>query len=164
MADVVQKKKEEIVKENEYIESVIISKYKKEKDDSKVKIFEFEVRCAELKREVESQREFWYYEVDEIFNKVLIKIKFMIDKYIIVLKIYQFKFSSMILNIYYTIEQNKEILKIKYIFIVIDYKFKFYEFQEIFFVIGIIIYELIIVTDKGREFMIELGDYRVSLI
>lgn len=163
MADVVQRKKEEIAKENEHIESVIIPKYKKEKDDSKMKISESEVRCAELKKEVESQRELWHHEVDEIFDKVFTKIKFMTDKHIAALKIHQSKLRSMIPNIYHTIEQNKEILKTKHTSTVTDHKSKLHEFQEIPPVIGITIHELTTVTDKGRELMIELGDYRASL-
>lgn len=66
-------------------------------------------------------------------------------------------------NIYHTIEQNKEILKTKHTSTVTDHKSKLHEFQEIPPVIGITIHELTTVTDKGRELMIELGDYRASL-
>lgn len=163
MADVVQRKKEEIAKENEHIESVIIPKYKKEKDDSKMKISESEERCVELKKEVESQRELWHHEVDEIFDKVLTKIKFMTNKHIAALKIHQSKLRSMIPNIYHTIKQNEEILKTKHTSAITDHKSKLHEFQEIPPVIGITIHELTTVTDKGRELMLELGDYRASL-
>ena len=163
MEDFIQKKKAEIERENQHIESVIIPKFKEEKEKSKHKISESEMRCEKFRKEVESQRELWHEEVDEIFDKVLTKVKFMTNKHITALKIHQSKLRSMIPNIYQTIEHNKEVLKTNHASTVTDHKSKLHEFQEIPAVIEITIHELITSSDKGTELVIELGDYRASL-
>nr|XP_022296851.1 uncharacterized protein LOC111106461 isoform X1 [Crassostrea virginica] len=163
MEDFIQKKKAEIERENQHIESVIIPKFKEEKEKSKNKISESEVRCEKFRKEVESQRELWHEEVDEIFDKVLTKVKFMTNKHITDLKKHQSKLRSMIPNIYQTIEHNKEVLRTNHASTITDHKSKLHEFQEIPAVIEITIHELITSSDKGTELVIELGDYRANL-
>ncbi|XP_061178855.1 E3 ubiquitin-protein ligase TRIM71-like [Saccostrea echinata] len=163
MAEAIKKKKDEIEQETHEIQSVIIPKFRKEKEKSKSNILESEARCAELRKEVEIHRKLWHQEVDEVFDKMISKIKFMTDKHITALKIHQSKLRSMLPNMFQTIEKNREILKNYSASALTDHKSRLHEFQDIPSVIDITIHELNTITNKGTELSIELGDFRASL-
>ncbi|XP_062573524.1 uncharacterized protein LOC134235409 [Saccostrea cucullata] len=163
MQEIFNEKKNEILKENQEIESIIIPMYKKKMDNIAGKISTSTAKFDELEIEAEKHRKLWHREVDNNFNKVDSMIKFTRENYLTSLKSHQSKYKNHIPDLMQTVDQNKEILKTDKVSDVNNYKSKLTEYRDIPADIDVKVPSLNTNTVQGRELSIELGEYKATL-
>ncbi|XP_062614725.1 E3 ubiquitin-protein ligase TRIM71-like [Saccostrea cucullata] len=163
MQEIFNEKKQEIIKENQEIESIIIPKYRKKMDNIAGKISKSTAKFDELEKEAEKNRKLWHQEVDNIFNNLSSLIKSMRENNLTSLQSHQSKLKNLIPDMMQTVEQNKGILKTNRVSDVNNYKSKLTEYKNMPADIDVEIPSLNTHTVQGRELSISLEKYKATL-
>ncbi|XP_048741974.2 tripartite motif-containing protein 3-like [Ostrea edulis] len=163
MADIIARKRENIKRETEEIESSIIPKNKSYDVDVEKKICKSKTHYSYLEKEAKDKRKKWHLEVDDIFDKLESLIQSLKDQEITILKACQSQLRSQNSSMTQTVQENKEILKSNNVSDVNSYKSKLTEFRAIPQVPDVMSPSLKSNTVQGREFSLELGEYRATL-
>jgi hypothetical protein len=159
--DIIESKKQEIKRETQEIESVIIPRYKQKREDAKNKLSLINARFDELEKEREQQRKLWHQEVDTIFNKCGSIIKSIEEDQLAALKSHHTKFTNLIQEMIKTIQQNKKLLRSKTLSEITNYKSNLREYKMM--PIDIDVPKLNTSTVHGTELRIEVGEYQATL-
>ncbi|XP_048750839.2 uncharacterized protein LOC125662608 [Ostrea edulis] len=163
MFDIFQKKKKDIEKETQEIESTIIPQYEEKNEETENKLSIAITEYCEMDKEKEKHREYWHQEVDTIFNKLGSLLNAMKENQLAVLKSHQSKIKNRIPDMTQTVQQNKEILKSKNVSDVTNYKSKLEEYRNMPADIDVKIPSLKTNTVQGRELSLELEEYKATL-
>ncbi|XP_061179115.1 tripartite motif-containing protein 2-like [Saccostrea echinata] len=163
ISEIVQGKKQQIRREMEEIESVIIPKFKNNDAEIESKILKSAEDYDQLEKETEKLRTRWNEEVDTIFNNVRTLIKSMRDNDMEAKRAYKAKCNNLISEMIQTVRQNKDILQTNRVSDVENYKSKLKEYRDMPADIDVQIPPLNSKTDQGRELSLELGKYMVML-
>ncbi|XP_061183320.1 uncharacterized protein LOC133191589 [Saccostrea echinata] len=118
---------------------------------------------ADLQKQTNDQRNQWHLEVDNIFNKMESLIFSLRHHHITTLKSCQSKLRSQNSSMIQTVQDNKEILKSNKVSDVNNYKSKLKEYRIIPQIPDLSLPSLQTNTVQGREFSIELGEYKATL-
>ncbi|XP_061195450.1 uncharacterized protein LOC133203695 [Saccostrea echinata] len=161
--EILNKKKNEIEKENLEIESIIIPNYKKKTKDTERKISKTIGTFDELVKETEKHRKLWHQEVDKIINKLNSLIKSKRENYITLLESHQSRLKNLISDMIQTMERNKNILNTNRVSEVTNYKSKLKQYRNIPADIDVKVPSLNTKIVEGREIGIEFGEYRATL-
>ncbi|XP_056021525.1 uncharacterized protein LOC130046577 [Ostrea edulis] len=163
MSDIIARKRENIKRETEEIESNIIPKNKSCDADVEKKISKTKVHYSDLEKEAKDKRKKWHLEVDDIFDKLESLIQSLGDQEIMILKSCQSQLRSQNSNMAQTVQENKEIMKSNKVCDVNNYKSKLTEFRAIPQISDVMSPSLKTNTVQGRELSLELGEYRATL-
>ncbi|XP_061179114.1 E3 ubiquitin-protein ligase TRIM71-like [Saccostrea echinata] len=163
ISDIVHRKKQQIKREMEEIESVIIPKFKNNDVEIERKNLKSGEDYDQLEKETEKLRKCWHQEVDTIFNNLRTLIKSMRDNDMEAKRAYKTKCKNLISEMIQTVRQNKDILKTNRVPDVINYKSKLKEYRDIPDDIDVKIPSLNAKTVQGGEFSVELEEYRATL-
>ncbi|XP_048741975.2 tripartite motif-containing protein 3-like [Ostrea edulis] len=163
MADIVARKRKNIKRETEEIESSIIPKNKSCDADAEKKISKSKAHYSGLEKEAKDKRKKWHLEVDNIFDTLESLIQSLKDQEIMILKSCQSQLRSQNSSMTQTVQENKEILKSNKVSDVNNYKSKLTEFRAIPQVPDVMSPSLKTNTVQGRELSLELGEYRATL-
>ncbi|XP_056000109.1 tripartite motif-containing protein 3-like [Ostrea edulis] len=163
MTDIIARKRENIKRETEEIESSIIPKNKSYDADVEKKIRKSKTHYSYLEKEAKDKRKKWHLEVDNIFDKLESLIQSLKDQEITILKSCQSQLRSQNSSMTQTVQENKEILKSNKMSDVNHYKSKLTEFRAIPQVPDVMSPTLKTNTVQGRELSLKLGEYRATL-
>ncbi|XP_056000075.1 uncharacterized protein LOC130048055 [Ostrea edulis] len=163
MADIISRKRENIKRETEEIESSIILKNKSCDADVEKKISKSKAHYSDLEKQAKDKRKKWHLEVDNIFDTLESLIQSLKDQEITILKSCQSQLRSQNSSMTQTVQENKEILKSNKVFDVNHYKSKLTKFRAIPQVPDVMSPSLKTNTVQGRELSLELGEYRATL-
>jgi hypothetical protein len=163
LLDVFKSKKQEIKKETQEIESIIIPRYNQKREDANNKMSIAIAKFEKLEKERGEHRTFWHQEVDTIFDKFDSTIKSIEENQLVSLKSHDSKLSKFIQEMTQTVQENKKLLRSRTISDVNNYKSKIKEYRKIPTDIDVEIPELKINTARERELRIELGEYQATL-
>ncbi|XP_061186764.1 uncharacterized protein LOC133194879 [Saccostrea echinata] len=150
-------KRKEIEKEIHEFESYIFPMIKK------IKLFKPTAIFEEMEQQIKEHRKSWHVEVDTIFDRLGTLIKSMKENHMSVLKLHQSKLINLPPDLMQTIQRNKEILKSNKVSDITNYKSKLTEYRNIHTDIDQAIPSLKTNTTQGRELIIKLGEYKVTL-
>ncbi|XP_056002566.1 E3 ubiquitin-protein ligase TRIM71-like [Ostrea edulis] len=163
MSDIFNKKKKDIEKETQEIDSTIIPQYEEKNEETENKLSIAVTKFDEMDKEKEKHRKFWHQEIDTIFNKLGSLLNAMKENHLAVLKSHQFKIKDRIPDMTQTVQQNKEILKSKNVSAVTKYKSKLGEYRKMPADIDVKLPSLKTKTVQGRELSLELEEYKATL-
>ncbi|XP_056000080.1 uncharacterized protein LOC125667451 [Ostrea edulis] len=163
ITDIIARRKEDIEKETEEIESSIIPKNKSCDADVEKKISKSKAHYSGLEKEAKDKRKKWHLEVDDIFDKLESLIQSLRDQEITILKSCQSQLRSQNSSMTQIVQENREILKSNNVSDVNHYKSKLTEFRAIPQVPDVMSPSLKTNTVQGRELSLELGEYRATL-
>jgi hypothetical protein len=163
IADVIAKMKENIKRETEVIESSLITKNKSSDADVEKKISKSKARYSDFEKEAKDKRKIWHIEIDNIFDNLESLIQSFKDQEITILKSCQSKLRSQNSSMIQTVQENKKILKSNNVSDINNYRSKLTEFRAIPQVPDVMSPSLNTNSVQGREFSLELGDYRATL-
>lgn len=111
IAELVERKKQEIQNDTEEIEDNIIPNYTKAGADLPEKLRKITTEITKAEEETEKLRKLWHQEVDDIFNKLASVFAGAKDRNSEILKNQQMKMKTGIQSMTQILERNKDILK-----------------------------------------------------
>ncbi|XP_048766566.2 E3 ubiquitin-protein ligase TRIM71-like [Ostrea edulis] len=163
MSEIFNKKKKDIEKETQEIESNIIPQYEKKNEETENELSITITKFDEMAKEKEKHRKFWHQEVDTIFNKLGSLLNAMKENHLTVLKSHQSKVKNRIPDMTQRVQQNKEIIKSKNVSAVTNYESKLGENRNMPADIDVKMPSLKTNTVQGSELSLELEEYMATL-
>jgi hypothetical protein len=163
LSEAIETKKQEIKKEIQEIESVIIPRYKQKMEDAENKLSVTSARFNELEKEREKRRKLWHQEVDAIFNKCGSSIKSIEEYQLAVLKSHHSKITSLIQEMTKIVQENKKLVRSKTLSEFTNFKSKLGEYNMMPRDVDFAIPVLNASTILGRELRLQLGEFQATL-
>ena len=163
ITSIVDRKNQEIQKETEEIDAVLLIRFKRSVDRIKTTISEVTKAYTKKKREIEILRKVWHQEVDNIFDKSCDLMNAIKTEDLDSLKIKLSQLQSLIIDLNTIVQNNKKTLNSKDSSNFINFRSSLSKYKEISTQVDVKNPPLLTDTVQGKELRIEIDKYRANL-